>query len=91
MFQRQVDEHPFDRQQLAVPTPVKRGDGDRARPRVGSKGSGSATVDVARQLVGEEDQCERALGRLRPVVQRAGTCSFHQWREAFGEFGIGLS
>ena len=72
MLERQIDEHALDRSKRLVEAA---GDQRRARfPRLGIGGErlGRAAMQVAGELVQQDDQRQRAARRLGPVIERAG-------------------
>ena len=42
--------------------------GNGARPRIASESGGGGAVNVAGELIEQNDQRQRACGRLRPIV-----------------------
>src|SRR5258706_2637571 len=60
MFQRQVDEHAFDRRELQVPASVDRLHSEHARLRVTGKRLRRITINVACELIEQKNQRQHA-------------------------------
>ena len=80
MHQRQVEEQGLQVRDVgvAVELACDRAHGDGARLRVRRMCLLRAAVDVAWELVQQDDQRETAPWRLRPVVQPVGACPLHE-------------
>ena len=73
MLQRQIEEHPvlLVRQRQIEAAPDRRlGHGPRLR--IGGKGLRRIAIHVARQLIEQDDQRQRAFRRFLPAIQFAG-------------------
>ena len=76
MVKRHVEEQPPGRRNEPVEAPCERPVGNGARRRVGRIGARRAAKDVARDLVEQQHQGERALGQSFPRPQFAGGTGF---------------
>src|ERR1700735_1908222 len=67
----QIYEHPLDLAKHPIDAACERGAGDLARLGIGRERLWRIAVEIARELVEQEDQCQSAVRCLRPVVERA--------------------
>ena len=92
VFEGHVEEHLQRRVDLHVVAGRDRGIGDRARLAVGGVGMRRAAVEIARELIEQDRQRERAFRRARPVVvfaARRGMVDGFETRADFGVEGLG--
>jgi hypothetical protein len=70
--------------------PVERVAGHGARPGIGLKGPRRAPEQVARKLVQQDNERQRATGSIQPVVQLPGGGSLVVCTEAGRDLGVEL-
>lgn len=71
MLQRQIEEAADVALDLQVVPGLQRPPGDRPRQRIGGEGVACAPEHIARKLVQQDQQGQRAFRRLRPGIQFA--------------------
>ena len=86
--ERQIEESLQLRGDDAVVACVDRGIGELARRRVGRVHARRAAKGIARELVEQNHECERAGGRRVPAVELAARGRLVQWQEALAKAPI---
>ena len=71
MLERQIDEHPLHRSKRLVEAPGDSGTRDLPRLGIGGERFRRAAMQVAGELVQQDDQRQRAARRIGPVIERA--------------------
>ena len=65
----QIEEHLVGFWKLLIPAFLNRHLGHRKRFRIVSEGRGAAAVEISRKLIEDNNESQRALCRLRPVIK----------------------
>ena len=90
VLERHVEEQPYAQRKGRGIEAGQREAGDLQRLGVGREGLGRLAMDVPRELVAQQDQRQRAVGRMGPAVERACLGLGQQRAELRGELGIEL-
>ena len=88
MLKRQIEEGPLDRTQLPIQAALDAVEGPGARPRIGFERGGRVAVNVATELVHQDDPRQHTLRRVTPFVQAALACCRDDGAEAHRDLGI---
>ena len=88
MLEGQVEEPADVSLNLQVVPGLQRLPGDHPRECIGGEGMASAAEGVARKLVQQDQQAQRALRRLRPGIQRPAGSGMVCDLEPFPEQGV---
>ena len=88
MLERQVEEHAVGERIALVEAAGDRLGRDLAGARIAEERLGLAAEDIARELVEQQQQGERAVGRGSPVVEPAHLRLMHQRTEARADVGV---
>lgn len=88
MLQRQITEHALDAPQFALGTAVDQFQCQLQRQRITGKGPGRVAMDVARELVKQQDQRQTAARRFSPVFMQAGGRGIDQRAKTRAHFRI---
>ena len=88
MLQRQIEEPPDVARNLQVVPGLQRLLCEKPRQRIRSEGMARAPEGVARKLVQQDQQAQRALRRLRPGIQRPPGSGMVCDLEPFPEQGV---
>ena len=87
MFERQIEEGPLDRPQLPVQAAFDAVHRPGARQRVGGERGGRIAVDVATELVHQDDPRQHTLRHVLPFAQAALACRLDGGAEAVSLMG----
>src|SRR3954468_19686766 len=88
MCERQVEEIALRQLQFLVETPLDGTLGDRQRQRVGSESARGSAEHVARELIEDNDERQRAFRRRLPVGQPSRGGGLISGQEAFADRGV---
>jgi len=90
MFQRQIEEDPLQRRESVVCTDGQPLQADIPCQRILGKRCWRAAMDIAGQLIEQQDQRQSALGHVGPVGQLSVGRRCCQRAKALGEQQVGL-
>src|SRR5262245_3740295 len=85
MLERQIEEHAIRKRVALIEAARDRLGRDLARPRVAEERLGLAAIDVAAELIEQDEQRQRAIRRGAPAIEAAHLRLVHQRTEALAD------